>query len=138
MSADQPLTGTDDRPVELIPDVPSTLRDWLTLLAGPAIWIGHFSIVYLAAEASCVPTSDDQYDIIGSDTLVVLTAVATVVAAIAAGAVAWLIRKRSAERRERQERDVVDLSRAGSITAIGAVIGVIAVGAPALYLDPVC
>lgn len=138
MSTDQPLTGTDDRPVELIPDDSSNLREWATLLAGPAIWIGHFGIVYLAAEASCVPTSADQYDIISSDVLVVLTAVATVVAAVAAAAVAWLAWKRLEGRSEREERDVVDLSLAGCITAIGAVIGVIAVGAPALYLDPVC
>lgn len=138
MSVEEPLTGTDDRPVERIPGGSSTIREWAVLLSGPTIWITHFSIVYLAAEASCVPTPDDQYDIIGSDALVILTVVATVVAALAAAGVAWVTRRRLRGRGEREEHDVLDLSLAGFITAIGAVIGVIAVGAPALYLDPVC
>lgn len=139
MSAHQPLTGTDDRPIERIPDTPSTLPDWAALLAGPAIWITHFGIVYLAAEASCVPTPEDQYDIIGSDGLFVLTVVATVVAALAAAAVAWAARQRMRYHDERgEEHYVVDLARTGFITAIGAVISVIAVGAPAVYLNPIC
>lgn len=139
MTAHEPLTGTYDRPIERIPDAPSTLPDWAALLAGPVIWIVYFGIVYLAAEASCVPAPKDQYDIIGTDALVVLTVVATVVAALAAAGVAWAAGQRMRHRDQHgDEHYVVDLSRAGSITAIGALIGIIAVGAPAVYLNPLC
>lgn len=136
---DDALTGTEDRPIERIPDEPSTFLDWLVLLAGPAIWITHFMVVYLAAEAACTPTDSDQYDILGADALVVLTVVVTVVAALGCAGAAWAARRRMATGDpDRPTHDVVGIARVGFLLALGGLIGVLAVGAPALYLSPVC
>lgn len=134
MSDSERLTGTSDRPIERIPDQPSTLGDWAVLLGGPAIWISHFMLVYLLAEASCAAVGSDALTFIGDDTLVVLTVVATVIAAAACGTLAWVAWRRTRGGR----RDIVDLSRAGLLLAVGSFVGVIAVGAPALVLSPVC
>lgn len=121
------MTGTDDRPIERVPDNPSTLRDWIVLLGGPAIWMSHFMIVYLVAEAGCAELE------LSEGALVAFSVVATVVAALACGALAWVARRRSAGQEWK-----LDFASGGFLLAIGSLMGVLAVGAPALVLSPVC
>ena len=136
---DDRLTGTDDRPVERIPDAPTTLPDWLALLAGPAIWISHFMAVYLAGEVACTPPDPDQWSSFDGDVVTVLTVVATVAAVAACAGVAWFARRRITDRDPRgDEHHSFDLARSGFLLAVGAAIGVVAVGAPAAYLSPLC
>lgn len=120
--------------MEHIPDAPSTLRDWAALLAGPAIWITHFMAVYLAAEVACGPLGPSNWTFFSDDTLVVFTVVATIAAALACGAVAWTCRRRM----RTGEEWTIDFSSGGFLLSIGSIVGVIAVGAPAVVLAPVC
>lgn len=122
------LTGTEDRPIERIPDNPSTLRDWAVLLGGPAIWISHFMAVYLVAEAGCEGLG------LTEDVVVVFAVVATAVAAMACGFLARVAQRRRSVGQEWK----LDLASGGFLLAIGSVMGVLAVGAPALVLTPVC
>ena len=64
------LTGTDEHPIERIPDAPSTLGRWVVALGGPAVWITHFMVVYLAAEVSCAGLESDGWSAFGEDALV--------------------------------------------------------------------
>ncbi len=122
------LTGTDDRPIEQIPDTPSTLRNWAELLGGPAIWISHFMIVYLVAEAGCAALD------LGEGVLVAFTVVATVIAVLACGALAWSTRRRM----QTGDEWTIDFASGGFLLSIGSAFGVLVVGAPALVLSPVC
>lgn len=128
------LTGTAERPIERIPDAPRNLRDWGVLIGGPAIWITHFMAVYLAAEASCAALETDEWTFIGDDALVVLTVVATLVAAAACAALAWLARRRMRS----HDGWKVDFAVGGALLSVGSMIGVLAVGVPAVVLSPVC
>lgn len=138
MSSEQPMTGTPDHPIEQIPRDPSTARDWLVMLGGPTIWITHFMVVYLVAEAACVPTASDQYRIFGGS-IVAVTVVATVVAAAGCAGLAWVarLRRRHPDRRGGTGYQS-DMAGAGFLLALGGLIGVLAVGAPAAYLSPLC
>lgn len=133
MSTDR-LTGTEDRPIERIPDEPSTLGRWVVAVGGPAVWMTHFMVVYLAAEASCAGLATDEWSFISEDALVVLTVVATVVAAVACAALAVVARRRM----RADDPDRVDFAFLGFLLSIGSAIGVVAVGAPALVLSPAC
>lgn len=106
----------------------STVRFWMLLLAGPVIWIVHFAVVYLAAEAACTPAT--EWPAVGERTLRRFVVVATIVAALlclAVAAVAWRVRR---------EPEASPLHRASGVLAIGSFLSVIAVGAPVLVLGP--
>lgn len=108
----------------------STVRFWAVLLAGPVIWVVHFAVVYLAAEAACTPTVASRWPAVGEDSLRGFVVVATVVAGLACVAavfVAW---------RAMREPDASPLHRASVVLAIGSFLSVIAVGAPVLVLGP--
>lgn len=128
------LTGTSEHPIEQIPRDPSTFGSWVVALGGPAIWITHFMFVYLAAELTCVNRLTNEWTPISADALVVLTVVATLVAGLACAALAVVARRRM----RRGDHDVVDFAFLGFLLSIGSVIGVVAVGAPALVLTPAC
>lgn len=133
MSPDAPppaeqLTGTEDRPIERIPDDPNTLRHWGVLLGGPAIWMSHFMVVYLFAEAGCTALD------LREGVVVAFTVVATVIALLACGALAWVARRRMGADAEW----TIDFASGGFLLSIGSAFGVLAVGAPALVLSPVC
>jgi heme/copper-type cytochrome/quinol oxidase subunit 2 len=104
---------------------PSSIWLWVVVLGGPVVWIVHFMVVYLAAEAVCTPGrvggdrpwSDDQLDVF----IVAATAIAVAVCAIA-GSIA----------RRRVRAEGRHLWWVGVVLAIGAAASVIAVGAPAL------
>ena len=128
------LTGTDDHPIERIPDQPSTLGRWVIAVGGPAVWITHFMVVYLAAEVSCTGLESDGWSAFGEGTLVVVTVVATAVAVLACAALAVVARRRMAT----LDRDRVEFAFLGFLLSIGSILGIVAVGAPALFLSPVC
>ena len=135
----QPLTGTEDRPIERIPDEPGMRLDWLALLAGPIIWISHFMVVYLAGETACTPTDEDQWSFFDGDTVAVLTVVATVAALAACIGAALFARRRMHRHDPHGDANYVfDFARTGFLMAVAAGIGVLTVGAPALYLSPLC
>lgn len=128
------LTGTEGHPIEKIPDEPSTFGDWVVAVGGPAIWMTHFMVVYLAAEAACASLETAEWSFIGEDAVVALTVVVTVVAALGCTGLALVARRRM----RAGDRETVDLSAIGFLLSIGSIIGVVAVGIPALVLSPVC
>ena len=79
-----PVDVASDRPARVI---------WASLLAGPVILMIHFTIVYLVAEAGC--TGDGHgLDVFDPPVPVIVTVVATAIAAIACLAVAtWNYRR---------------------------------------------
>lgn len=126
------------RPEEIPVDAPnepavwtrSTVRFWAVLLAGPVIWVVHFAVVYLAAEAACTPTVAARWPAVDEDSLRTFVVVATVVGAgacLGAAVVAG---------RAMREPDASPLHRASVVLAIGALLSVVAVGAPVLVLGP--
>lgn len=138
-ATEQRLTGTDDRPIERIPDEVRTRKEWFALLAGPTIWISHFMVVYLAAETACTPTDPDQWSFLSEDAVTWLTVLATAGAAAACTAVAVFAWRRLTDHDPHGAGHwVFDLARTGFFSAIGALIGVLAVGAPAVFLSPLC
>ncbi|MBW3657521.1 MAG: hypothetical protein KY457_02710 [Actinobacteria bacterium] len=122
-------------------------RAWVVFLAGPVIWITHFMVVYLIAEAGC--TGDgallDRFD---PPVPVVATWVATVVAVpAAAAAAAWAWRSwrrghpdpvdltphaRGSTRGPLQESP---LAFAGFLLSALSVIAILFTAAPALVLS---
>jgi len=130
-------TNPEDIPVDTLeaPHEPavwteSTVRFWAVLLAGPVIWVVHFAVVYLTAEAACAPAVANRWSSLGEQSLDGFVIVATIVAAIAclaATALAWRAMRRP---------DASPLHRASVVLAVGSFVSVIAVGAPALVLDP--
>jgi uncharacterized membrane protein len=124
--------GTEDRPVELVPRSPATIGLWLLLLAGPIIWVLHFGVVYFAAEASCAASATPEMWFMGPDALVGTILAATVVAT----AVAALTAVYSWRRARRGDGDDAHLGRAGFLLTLGSIVAVLAVGLPALVLDP--
>lgn len=108
----------------------STRRFWAVLLAGPVIWIVHFAVVYLVAEAVCSPAVQDDRSGVDEGPLRVFIVVATVIAVlacIAAALVAWRAMRRPG---------ASPLHRASLLLAVGSVASVIAVGGPILVLGP--
>jgi uncharacterized membrane protein len=128
------LTGTEEHPIERIPDEPSTFGRWVVAVGGPAVWITHFMAVYLVAEASCAGLETDEWSFIGEGSVVAFVVAATVVAALACAALAVLARRRM----RADDRETVDFATIGFLLSIGSIIGVVAVGAPALFLSPIC
>lgn len=132
--SDERLTGTEEQPIERVPDDPSTLGRWAVAVGGPAVWMTHFMVVYLAGEASCVSRATNEWTFVGADALVALTVVATVIAALACVALAIVAHRRM----EATARETVDFAFLGFLLSIGSVIGVVTVGAPALFLPASC
>lgn len=136
MSLPDPRNG-DEIPVDTLdaPHEPAawtrpTVRFWVVLLAGPVIWIVHFAVVYLTAEATCTPTVGNRWPMLDAGSLRVFVVVATIVAAIGcvvAALVAWRAVRRP---------DASPLHRAAVVLAVGSCASVIAVGAPVLVLGP--
>lgn len=128
------LTGTDDRPIERIPDDPSTFGRWVVAVGGPAVWITHFMVVYLAGEVACVSRSTNEWTFLSGDGLVLVTVIATVVAVLACAGLAFVARRRMAT----TDRETIDFAFLGFLLSVGSIIGVVAVGAPALVLSSGC
>lgn len=128
------LTGTEEHPIERVPNDPSTFGRWVVAIGGPVVWITHFMVVYLAGEASCVSDTTNEWTFIGAGALVVLTLVVTVVAVAACAALAVVAHRRM----RATDHETVDFAFLGFLLSIGSIIGVVAVGAPALFLSMSC
>jgi hypothetical protein len=118
--------------VEEPPRARSTIRLWVQLLVGPVLWISHFMVVYLFAEAACVARESDALPVPGSSSIVPVVVVATVVAAaLTAAATAWTLRTA-----RRSRGDAAAMAWAGTLLAAMSVVAILAVGLPAAALDP--
>jgi hypothetical protein len=115
-----PVDVTGDRPARAI---------WAALLAGPLILMAHFTVVYLVAEAGC--TGDGHgLDMLDPPVPVIVTIVATGVAALACLAVAtWNYRRwrSTVDASGRPQAgwpfgDVDDHEARGSLAFVGALL----------------
>lgn len=109
----------------------STIGLWLLVLAGPGIWIVHFWIVYLTAEASCAADATTEMSFIGTtrtETVVVVTTVVGIALCLVDAVVT---------RRRRSEQASAGLLRVGTLLALLSAVAIFLVGAPVLAL-PVC
>lgn len=118
--------------VEEPPTDRSSIGLWVVLLAGPVIWITHFAVVYLLAEASCASVRLDGIRFFGADALVVVVVAATVVAGAACAAMAWW----SWRHARADGGDEAALGWAGVLLGVGSLFAIAAAGLPALVLDP--
>ena len=126
-------------PVDITRDLEARTQ-WVLLLAGPVIWLTHFAVVYLVAEAGC--HGDGQgLDLFDPPVPVVVTLVATLLAATACLAVAYRSWSRiprgpagtAATDPAAHERQRV-LSTVGGLLALLSAVGVLVVAAPAVWL----
>jgi amino acid transporter len=131
-----------------MPRAPSSAVLWALFLAGPVIWIFHFMVVYLIAEAVCQAGGTGR-EVWGLPLVSFVTVVATAVAVAAILAVTVLAyrRWRAQERRAREDpaegaREHRDPRRDRTLMLSGVLLGllfalsVIYVGLPALWLRP--
>jgi hypothetical protein len=102
---------------------------WTALLAGPVLWIVHFAVVYLAAEVAC---RDDGTRVAGmhAATLITLTATAAALGAIATAAA---LTERQRRRTDHGDPQIMIVGLALDVLFAASVL---AVGVPALVLDP--
>lgn len=129
------MTTTDPAPHETVeepPDAPSTIRLWVLLLAGPVLWIAHFMVVYLFAEAACAARDSDDLAFPGTGAIAAVVVVSTVVAAGVAGLATVASWRGTRGRRA----DATSLGWAGVLLGALSVLSILAVGLPALALDP--
>lgn len=121
-----------DRLVELKPSGPTTLWLWFALLGGPTIWITHFMVVYLPAEATCKATDDTTFTLLDETGLRWFVLAATAVAAAGTLAVS-----RAAWKRWQGGTgvDSVPIGFAGLVTGLLSFVAVLAVGLPAAVMD---
>lgn len=125
-------------PVDVTVD-PRARTAVVVFLAGPVISIVHFLVVYLVVEAGC--TGDGPgLSVFDPPVPTVATVVATVVAALAGCGSAWWAYRRWRPGRQAQVRDdeLVDrepLAFVGFLLSVLALLTVLLVGAPALFLE---
>lgn len=130
-------------PVDVARDRPAR-ANWVVLLAGPVIWITHFMVVYLAAEAGC--TGDGPgLELFDPPVPRVVTLALTALAAIACvpfalWAYRWWRRKPRLDTGE-QSPDVADdvadrasAGFAGLLLSSLSIFAILAVGLPAAFL----
>ncbi len=126
-------------PVDITRDLQARVQ-WVVLLAGPVIWLLHFSVVYLVAEAGC-NGAGDGLEVFGPPVPAWTTLVATLVAAPACIAVAWWAWNRipggpggeAATDPNAHERHKV-LSAIGALLALLSLAAVLFVAAAAVWL----
>lgn len=130
---------------------PSARRRFLTLtglfLAGPVIWISHFMVVYLAAEALC--HADAGAEVLGLPIAATVTVAATVVAAVAMAVTTWRAYRRwrgagvgwnavtaESDRTPGGSEHDAELALGGFLLGLLFLVGLLYVAVPALVLDP--
>lgn len=126
-------------PVDITRDLQSRMQ-WVVLLAGPVIWLTHFTVVYLVAEAGC-NGGGDGLEVFAPPVPAWTTLVATLVAVPACLAVAWWgwnripggPRGEAATDANAHERHRV-LSTIGSLLALISLAAVLFVAATAVWL----
>lgn len=117
-------------PHEPVVETPSTVGLWRHVLAGPSLWLAHFAVVYLLAEAACEAERTGGMDVLDPSTLRVVVVVATIVAAgtaVVAAIWSW--------RRSRRP-DASGLLWAATLASTGAALTILAVGLPILWIGP--
>jgi hypothetical protein len=141
-------TGVGGTPVPVDVRRDSGARaNWVVVLAGPVIWITHFMVVYLAAEAGCTG-GGDGLNLFDPPIPRVLTLIATAVAVIACVPfVLWGFRW---WRSKDEDVDVADPDRAheveraadrasagfaGMVLALISIFAILVVGLPAAVLS---
>lgn len=102
----------------------------LLLLAGPILWMSHFWVVYLLAEASCTAERRPDMTFFGEDGLTTAIVASTIVAVVLC-AVAAVV-----NHRHRSDENVQGLGRIGVWLSIGSAVSVVAVGLPIAVLAP--
>lgn len=129
---------------------PEERRRFLTLaglfLAGPSIWLAHFFLVYLVAEALCVAGVDAE--VLSLPLLSAVTLLATALAVGAAAVTSVLAYRRwrrsltpsqgthghlSSETKRGHDKD---LAFAGLLLGILFIVAILFVGLPAAVLNP--
>jgi hypothetical protein len=119
-----------DAPGEPAVRSPSTIRMWAVVLSGPTVWIVHFMVVYLAAEASCESARSTQMSFVGETGLRVGIVAATVVAVVGlvgVGGMAW---------RRSLATDATPMYRVALLLTSLFVLATLVVGLSPLVLDP--
>jgi hypothetical protein len=114
---------------------------WIVLLAGPVIWLTHFMIVYLVAEAGC--TGDGPgLEVFDPPVPTAVTLVATALGCLAClGFATWAYRRWTVVRRSDGGLDD-DPDGRGSLAFVGlllsllSVVAILFVGVPAPFLSP--
>lgn len=149
---DGALSAAEGTPVPVDVSRDRALRiNWVVFLAGPVIWLVHFMVVYLVAEAGCTGSGPGLVAF-APPVPVAVTAVATVVAvALCAGAAWWALhrwRASAGEVRDAPERsadaapELDDEHRRSSLAFIGlllsllSLVAVLFTAAPAAVLGP--
>lgn len=146
------LAPTHGTPVPV--DVSSDRRvrdDWVAFLAGPVLWMGHFMLVYLVAEAGCTGGGEGLH-LLGPPVPILTTLVATgVVAVLCALAALWAFRRWRTGRAQPHgtedtssnvngdsngERPRDPLMYAGFLLSAFSLVAVLFTGASALVLGP--
>lgn len=127
--------GADRRPVDTLrpPHEPTVTPSrswplWVLLIGGPALWLTHFMVVYLAVEAVCTPDRVGAEQPWSGSTLGWFIAVATVVFALICvilAASAW---------RSRSAMDDSLLRGTAIALSTGSAIGILVVGLPTLVV----
>jgi hypothetical protein len=104
-------------------------KSWPVLLvAGPSIWILHFFVVYLWAEAAC----SDAFEVGRTTGVVTFVVVATALAVVLIALLAWrALRLANTHTDEREQ-----LFRWGAMLGALSIVATLFVGLPALYLSP--
>ena len=119
-----------DAPGEPAVRTPSTIGMWVVVLFGPAVWIVHFMVVYLAAEASCESARSAGMSFLGETGLRVGIVAVTAIAVAALAAVAWVTWRRSLV------PDETPMYRVGLLLAALFTLATLVVGLTPLVLDP--
>ena len=127
--------------------MPTSTRARTTIalfLAGPVLWSAHFMVVYLVVEAGCTG-SGPGLSVLDPPVPTVVTFVATILAAAASGASAFLSYRRwRADRPATDDRTdlrapeaVATLAFMGVLLGLLGVVTILFVGAAGLFL-PAC
>ncbi|MEZ5406528.1 MAG: hypothetical protein R2761_00790 [Acidimicrobiales bacterium] len=128
-ATDPPVSDVGPAGAELPPSSPTSAATWAALLTGPVVWITHFMVVYLTVEAACgrapIVTAGDR------SIATVVLAVTGAAALACAGSVWW------AWHRHREHDGLeASLGAAGVLLGLGSLASVLAVGLPAVWLEP--
>ena len=114
---------------------PRGARRWRWVLAAPVLWFVYFMVVYLFAEAACHDGSA-RFDVAGVDGVATITVLSTVLAVgltvpIVSSAARRVLAADATGEREGRDLDLIALLLSGCF-----LLAIIAVGIPALVLQP--
>jgi hypothetical protein len=129
MSDVPPPVDTLEAPHEPTVPAPTSLWLWVVVLGGPVVWINHFMVVYLAAEAVCTPERVGGEQPFSDSALIAFIVAATVIAValcVVDGLYSYW----------RMRREGPALWWVGVLLAAGSAVSIVAVGVPAVLVGP--